>query len=96
MAWRICFVFNGKRFCINIPILVRRFELPEPDPWIITDLIKERFVKDLQILATIDQLSSGLSAGVKKQVQDTLRRSVEAGGLPEGIKVDFGKEKPGA
>jgi hypothetical protein len=94
MAWRICFVINGRKFCINIPILVRQFELgPGPEPWIITDLIKEKFVKDVQILATIDQLSSGLSAGIKKQVQDTLRQSVEATGLPEGIKVDFGREK---
>jgi hypothetical protein len=90
MAWKICFKFQGKRFCFHIPLLVKRFEIPGPEPWVDSDLVKAKFAKDLQILATIDELATGLSPKARKQVQETVRQSVEAGGLPPDINLDFG------
>jgi hypothetical protein len=98
MPWTICLPLPKKGevsltglICFDIPVLVRRFEIPQP--FFRTNLVKEKVVKDLQILATIDELASGLSSGVRKQVQDTVRRSAEAGGLPEGMKLNFGEQK---
>lgn len=88
----LCFTISGREFWIRIPVLIERKPGPDPDPWITGDLIKEKFARDLQILATVDQLASGLSSGLRKQVQDMTRKSA-AGGLPEGMKLDFGKGK---
>jgi hypothetical protein len=106
MSWILClpkFTFEKEgdklkfhRVCFVIPelILVRQIPKPAPGPaWVTSDLIKEQTARALQILATIDGLAAGLSSGAKKQVQDMARRLAEAGGIPEGMKLDFGKER---
>ncbi len=84
----------GKKICIKIPMLIRKFDFPpNPDPWVKSDLLKPRFVKDLQILATIDMLAEGLSSGLKGKMQDATRGLVNAKEeLPSELEINFGKQ----
>jgi len=100
MAWTFCFplrkldnVVISKPLCVEIPLLINREEFRQPGPWVTSESLKENFVKDLQVLATIDLLATGLSPELRQQVQGIVRRSAESGGLPEGMNIDFGKEK---
>ena len=105
MPWVICFpvrTVSGagghpipiqKQICFEIP-LVRNLEFPpKPDPWVKSELLKPRFVKDLQILATIDTLAEGLSSGLKGKIQDATRDLVNAKQeLPSEVEINFGKQ----
>jgi hypothetical protein len=103
MPWEICvplikvgkLVLNAKPNCITIPLVIPIPERPGPGPrpWLTGELIKKDFARDLQFLATIDELASGLSSGLRKQVQGTVRKlAKEAGTLPEGMELNFDKE----
>lgn len=106
MPWIICFpvkfvtLASGrpvpieKQICIRIPILIDKFKIdPEPDPWIKSDLLKPRLVKDLQILATIDTLAEGLSSGLKGRMQEAIRGLVDVKQeLPAEMKLNFDKK----
>ena len=91
MPWKICFQFpppHGK-ICIDIPILVRKFEI-EPRPWIVSELIDQKVAKDLTVLATIDSLASQLgNASVKRAVQSAIQSGVDQKLLKEDVKVEF-------
>jgi hypothetical protein len=102
MLWSICLTYRFladrieivRKLCHIIPLLVNVELIPQPEPWVTSDLIKERFVKDLQVLATIDQLASRLSDEMKNHVQGTVRRlAQDSGGLPEGMELNFGEKK---
>jgi hypothetical protein len=111
MAWEVCFpIMKLKKdaeglkgetswTCVPIPVLLwRKWDDPGPveGPWLISNLIKESFVRELQILSTIDQLASGLNGGLKKQVQGLVRQlAKEAGELPSEMELNFGKEHEG-
>lgn len=92
--WRICFKINGKTYCIRIPILVDpfwKFRRPRPEPWLVLDEKPFELAQDLQILATIADLSRDLSpefgrtlsAGIE-QAFSSLKKK-----LPEGAELNF-------
>jgi hypothetical protein len=85
-------VVISKPICFEIPLLINQDRIPQPEPWVTSEALKENFVKDLQVLASIDVLATRLSPELRQQVQGTVRRSAESGGLPEGMNIDFGKE----
>lgn len=100
MAWTLCLplrkldnVVISKPICFEIPLLINLDQFRQPGPWVTSEALKENFVKDLQVLATIDVLATGLSPELRQQVQGIVRQSAESGGLPEGLNIDFGKEK---
>lgn len=91
MPWKICFDFPPPvgRVCIDIPVLVRKFEI-EPRPWITSRFIDEKVVKDLPVLATIDTLASQLSnATVKRAVQSAIQSGVDQKALKDKAQIDF-------
>jgi hypothetical protein len=97
MPWYICIGPGGpfrKKICFHIPVLIRKFEIePDPDPWIKSDLLKPRLVKDLQILATIDTLAEGLSSNLRGKVHETVRGLIDAKQeLPPEVELNFGRQ----
>jgi|SRR5215216_372540 len=68
---------KNDRICIVIPLVIIPWRPPEPDRWITSNLLKESFVRDLQVLASIDELASRLSSRLKKQVQNMVRQSAK-------------------
>ena len=104
MSWYICLpgrtitLANGREIpiekpvCFYIPVLIRNLD-PNPDPWVKSELLKPRLVKDLQILATIDTLAEGLSSGLRGKIQEAARGLVDAKQeLPSEMKINFGKQ----
>lgn len=99
MSWEICMpgrfidgILVSKNVCFVIPDVVPRFppDLPQP-PWIRSELLNEEFTRDLQRLAAIDELASGLSSGLKKQVQSLVRGAArEPKALPADFELNFG------
>ena len=90
MAWKICFTPKpAKGFqqtdqiklqvCIVIPFLADRRRMPE---WMTG--LDAKYIKDLPILATIDELAAGLSnASLRRTVQTTVREGVKQPELEE-------------
>jgi hypothetical protein len=92
--WHFCFTFNGKTHCIRIPLLVDSFWRllkPRPDPWLVLDERPFEHALDLQVLATIADLSRDLSpelgrtvnAGIEEAFSRVKRQ------LPEGAELHF-------
>ena len=106
--WRICFkvpddstTIDGRRWiCINIPLIdpFWKFRRPRPEPWLVLNERPFEFAQDLQILATIANLSQELSpefgrtlnAGIE-QIFSNLKKQ-----LPEGAELNFHEETPAA
>lgn len=100
MAWKICFVLKPAKkgqqqqanltnikICQDIPVLIDRFRrMPQ---WMTG--LDAKFIKDLPILATIDELAAGLSnASIRRAVQTTVREGVKQPEL-EDVQINFGK-----
>jgi hypothetical protein len=99
-----CFEIAGKRTCIQIPVLIQRWP-PDPDPgpfklggWVVSDPSPEPWAVDLQVLASIEALTSTLTkerATTKDALQRTVREAVNglSRSLPQGTKVEFMEAK---
>ena len=96
MPWKICLGVLAKKgqqadltkvICYDIPVLIDRFRrMPQ---WMTG--LDAKFIKDLPILATIDELAAGLSnASLRRTVQTTVREGVKQPEL-EDVKINFGK-----
>jgi hypothetical protein len=88
MSWEICFDFNGRRVCIPIPILVEKFR-PRPDPerFIIDDLLKEEVVHDISVLTTIDTLAAQLQTLRVEPLQAALREAISQLDIPKDLEL---------
>lgn len=98
MPWKICFGIpkpakKGQQaditkvqICFDIPVLR---EPPRGPQWMTG--LDAKLIKDLPILATIDELAAGLSnASLRRTVQTTVREGVKQSEL-EDVKINFGK-----
>lgn len=105
--WRICLTIPiprglpvgiaiEKKFCFYIPILVDRFwrRGPQPEPWLILDERPFEFAQDLQILATIADLSRELSPEFGRTLNDGIEQAFSAlkKQLPESVELNFHEE----
>lgn len=88
MSWEICFDFNGRHICIPIPILVEKFH-PRPDPerFIIDDLLKEEVIHDISVLTTIDTLAAQLQTVRFEPLQAALREAVSQLDIPKDLEL---------
>ena len=100
MPWKICFLLLPKpgkkgqqadltkvQMCFDIPVLRE----PPGGPQWMTGGLDAKLIKDLPILATIDELAAGLSnASLRRTVQTTVREGVKQPEL-EDVTINFGK-----
>ncbi len=97
---KICFTVDGKKHCIEIPVLMEYRPFPDPDPgpyrkWI--DLDKD-LAGDLVALATIDAAATLLAdPSIRRQLQGIVGE-IAAGfqkQLPKGISVQPSQQARG-
>src|SRR5262245_53015224 len=95
---KICFTIDGKKHCIEIPLLMEYKPFPDPDPgplkkWI---SLEDDLANDLVALATINMAVTRLSdPSIKRQLQGVVGE-IAAGyqkQLPKGISVDLGQAR---
>ena len=91
MSWTICFQPPEPRVCVDIPKLIREFEIPpDPELWIRSKFIDQKLAWDLSVLATIDLFASRLhNTALKKTVQSTIQSGVDQRMLKGFAKIEF-------
>ncbi len=93
MPWQICFELPPPigRVCIDIPLLVQRWD--KIPPWISENVLDASTIKDLPILATMNELASDLSnASLRKSVQAALQGGVKQPDV-KGVTLNFKARK---
>jgi hypothetical protein len=95
---KLCFVLNGKKICINIPILVWpwippwiRVVGPHPEPWKWLDgpEISEKLQQEILTVGLIDELAKSLSPDKAKRIQAVARELINESELPKGMSISF-------
>jgi hypothetical protein len=95
MCDKFCFVINGKRYCICIPRLINPrwkeiIEGPHPEPWIEGFTISPEAIKDLSVLATLNNVGSELkTSGLRKQFDQFMKATIDHLQLPKDVEVHF-------
>lgn len=64
--WEICFMFDGKRHCIPVPMLIEEFHVPGPEPVNFPEL--EVATSVLQLVKTA--LPSGTKSALSSQLSE--------------------------
>jgi hypothetical protein len=104
MLWRMCWKLKDHReICVDLLALAETFRWhdprlgeptkPDPRPWIMDELLDKTVVKDLTILATMDQLTAELSPAFKKNLQAAVKAEMKKMPLPAGVTLQ--EMKPG-
>ena len=95
---RICFRIAGRTYCFYVPILVNPWprlgpdpgperQGPRPEPWVTSEGEEASWARDLQILASINELAQHLSSDAQKVVHSGLNQALShvKSQLPEGV-----------
>ena len=94
---QICFTLPGKRICIPIlePWPPIQWPRPDPGPWIEVEGVKPELVHDLQRVAALHDLASGLNPEVGRPVMAALESALGSlkRALPKGYEVTMGERK---
>ena len=94
-----CFIINGHKHCIRIPILIDRWWWLKPgtDPgplfnsdWIRSGVINQKQAQDLSILATMHELSTKLSPALQRIIDEPMKNALGSVKLPEGTTLSMG------
>ena len=94
MPWQICFELPQPTgiVCMDVP-LAPIWRPKEPDPWISGNVLDVSTIRDLSILATMDELASSLNdATLKKTMHAAIQGGVKQPAL-KGVTINFKVKK---
>jgi hypothetical protein len=95
---KLCFVINGQKICINIPLLVLQWippwvtqTGPHPVPWKwLEGPISEEIQKEILTIGLISELAKSLGPDKAKRVQTALNEMINVDrDLPKGTSISF-------
>lgn len=100
-----CFLLNGRRYCVNVPLVKLPFlspidvpgvpGKPDPTPWLRGGGLRASVAHDLSVLAAIEVLVGQVkSPKLRQQLVQALPQAVAALEVPQDLQLSFGKDEP--
>lgn len=92
---KVCFMINGRKICVEIPVAINWREYifgppPPPDPpFLIDSRINVKVLRNIQVLAALDMVAGALTGRAKTQVKQVLKELAHSEKLPSDVSLTF-------
>ncbi|NOK61527.1 MAG: hypothetical protein GFH27_549311n66 [Chloroflexi bacterium AL-W] len=90
-AWFVSYTADdGRTVQLHVPTVTEMFN-PEPTPWIIDEQLEAATVQDLQMLATMQAVTTQMSPELSDELQITIQEQIESLPIPDDSFIEFSR-----